>query len=271
MDPTGIVATSTHAILRGNPFHRHVVKRMSEPLPAVFSKPFSSISAPEAIVERILEALTLGELRAGDKLPDEAQLATSFGVARMTLRNALVVLRELGLVSTARGRFGGTFVTADVRERLREMALEKKISSEALRSLCDWRRAISGEACFLAALRASDAQLSEIETAAKAFVDGISDVDVRRSADARFHLLIAEIAGSHHLVEQERAIQDEFGVVYTSLPLLRQPVDTLSMDHDPLVKALRSRDADAARTEMVAHIESTYTWCCSLLRVKKMV
>jgi DNA-binding FadR family transcriptional regulator len=243
---------------------------MSEQLPAAFSKPFSSLSAPEAIVERILETLTSGELRAGDKLPDEAQLAMSFGVARMTLRNALVVLRELGLVSTARGRFGGTFVTADVRERLREMALEKKVSSEALRSLSDWRRAISGEACFLAARRASDAQLAAIADSAHGFVEGISDVDARRSADARFHVLIAEIAGSHHLVEQERAIQDEFGVVYTSLPSIRQPVGTLSMDHDLLVEALRSRDADRARAEMIAHIESTYTWCCSLLRVKKI-
>lgn len=243
---------------------------MSEQLPAAFSKPFSSLSAPELIVERILEAIASGELRAGDKLPDEAQLATTFGVARMTLRNALVVLRELGLVSTARGRFGGTFIAADVRDRLREMALEKKISGEALRSLSDWRRAISGEACFLAARRASDGQMAEIEAAAHCFVEGISDIDARRSADARFHVLIAEVAGSQHLVEQERAIQDEFRVVYTSLPAIRQPVDTLTLDHDPLLKALRSRDADLARTEMIAHIESTYAWCCSLLRVKKM-
>ncbi|MFT4510076.1 hypothetical protein [Caballeronia sp. 15711] len=83
-------------------------------------------------------------------------------------------------------------------------------------------------------------------------------------------MLIAEIASSCHLVEQERANQEEFGIVYASLPLIRQPVGTLSMDHDPPVRALCLRDADRTWAEMIAHIESTYAWCRSLLHVKKM-
>jgi GntR family transcriptional regulator, transcriptional repressor for pyruvate dehydrogenase complex len=244
---------------------------MPEQLPTRLDQTISSRSAPEAIVERILDALTSGDLKAGDRLPDQTQLAKSFGVARMTLRNALVVLQELGLISTARGRQGGTFVASDVRERLRDMGHETKITSAALRGFSDWRRAISGEACFLAAQRASKAQLRQIEEAAQGFVDTISDFNARRSADARFHVLIAEVTGSTQLVEQERAIQEQFNVLYRTLPPLVQPVGTLSMDHDPLLLALRTHDSDRARNEMIEHIESTHAWQCSLLRVKKLV
>jgi DNA-binding FadR family transcriptional regulator len=246
-------------------------KGMPEQLLTKLGQAVTSRSAPEAIVEQLLDALTSGELKAGDRLPDQTRLAQSFGVARMTLRSALIVLRDLGLISTARGRQGGTFVAPDARERLREMVRETKISSAALRSFSDWRRAISGEACFLTALRASDSQLRQIEEAAQGFVDSISDFDLRRSTDARFHTQIAEITGSTHLLEQERAIQEEFNVLYRSLPPLIQPVDTLSMDHDPLLLALRTHDPDRARAEMIEHIESTHAWHCSLLRVKKLV
>lgn len=244
---------------------------MSDRSVAAFDKPVSNLRAPELIVERILEVLTAGELKAGDRLPDEAQLAKSFGVARMTLRNALVVLRELGLVTTARGRFGGTYVAPDFRERLRDMASERTVSAEALRSLTDWRRAISGEACFLAARRATRTQIAAILDAARGFEECIQDADVRRAADSRLHVLIAEASGSRHLVDQERSIQEEFNVVHASLPIIQHAfTETRSMDHDPLLHALQSRDAEGARAEMIAHIESTYAWWCSLLGVKRV-
>jgi GntR family transcriptional regulator, transcriptional repressor for pyruvate dehydrogenase complex len=84
-------------------------------------------------------------------------------------------------------------------------------------------------------------------------------------------VLIAEVTGSTQLVEQERAIQEQFNVLYRTLPPLVQPVGTLSMDHDPLLLALRTHDSDRARNEMIEHIESTHAWQCSLLRVKKLV
>ncbi|MEK6421182.1 MAG: FCD domain-containing protein [Burkholderia gladioli] len=246
---------------------------MSEPLYAASSPtpaPRVTANAPDAILSRLLDALGSGELRAGAKLPDEAQLAQSYGVPRQSLRNALIVVRDLGLVTTERGRFGGTFVASDIHDRLHSMALERRIDAAQLRSLADWRRAVSGETCLLAARRASVAQLDAIEAAAQRFVDGILDVDVRRAADAQLHLLIAEASGSRHLVEQERAIQEAFGAVFASLPIVRHPVRVACMDHASLVQALVARDGERARAAMIVHVEASYAWCCSLLRVEKL-
>lgn len=62
----------------------------------------------EQIADRITERITSGELPPGSRLPSEAELATEYGVARMTVRRSIAALRERGLVVTLHGR--GTVV-----------------------------------------------------------------------------------------------------------------------------------------------------------------
>ena len=62
------------------------------------------------MVQRITEAIHLGLLADGEQLPVEVELARQFGVAPMTVREALAELRDQGLVETRRGRTGGSFV-----------------------------------------------------------------------------------------------------------------------------------------------------------------
>jgi len=63
------------------------------------------------LIERwFIDAISTGEIAAGDKLPSEPELATSFGVSRMTLRQALTTLQSRGLLERVPGRAGGTFI-----------------------------------------------------------------------------------------------------------------------------------------------------------------
>ena len=62
------------------------------------------------IEDRVAEAIAGGELRPGDRLPPERDLAERLGVSRMTLRQSLDSLERRGLVIRVRGRTGGTFV-----------------------------------------------------------------------------------------------------------------------------------------------------------------
>src|SRR5580698_6879906 len=61
--------------------------------------------------------IAVGALMPGDRLPTEQDLATWFGVSRMTLRHALAELTRRGLVTRAVGRHGGTFVAAPKLEQ----------------------------------------------------------------------------------------------------------------------------------------------------------
>lgn len=66
----------------------------------------------ERISTEVLERIRRGGLRPGDRVPSEMELATEFGVSRITSKRALEVLREAGLVERSRGR--GTFVVQDL-------------------------------------------------------------------------------------------------------------------------------------------------------------
>lgn len=226
--------------------------------------PVSGQSAPEAIVRRLTDAITSGELKPGDKLPREDELAKSLGVAPMTLRNALASLREFGLVVTTRGRFGGSFVASDVGERLREAARTRSMTAQELRSLTDWRRAISGEACYLAAERGAARDFELIQEAAAEFLRYAADVGKRRMADARLHTLIAEASRSADLLREEIQIQEKLNLLILPQPTPSLAKDTPSMQHDTLISAILRRDPEGARKEMLVHVESTYDWSSSM-------
>src|SRR5215468_3471864 len=83
------------------------------------------------VAERLSEAIQLGILLDGERLPPEARLAEQLGVSTVTLREALAVLRGQGLVTTRRGRGGGTFVSAPANlaeglvQRLRRLSIQE--------------------------------------------------------------------------------------------------------------------------------------------------
>ena len=83
---------------------------MSLAVEVVF-RPIRSGNVFEETVERVLHAIKLGVVTAGERLPAERELAVRLGVSRMTLRDALRVLEQAGYVESHRGRSGGTFVT----------------------------------------------------------------------------------------------------------------------------------------------------------------
>src|SRR5436305_4913691 len=78
-------------------------------LDTVFA-PVHSQTAFEETVDRLGTAIKLGLLPPGTRLPAERELCARFGIARSTLRQALVALAQSGHLRATRGRGGGTFV-----------------------------------------------------------------------------------------------------------------------------------------------------------------
>src|SRR5919106_4893134 len=74
-------------------------------------RPVREGNAFEEAVQRILQAIKLGAVTAGERLPAERDLAKRLGISRVTLREALRALIDAGYVESRRGRSGGTFVT----------------------------------------------------------------------------------------------------------------------------------------------------------------
>lgn len=212
----------------------------------------------EAIVRRIGEAIGSGILAPGEQLPAERELATMLGVAPMTLRQATAALREAGLLETRRGRGGGTFVALEPRRALAETGVP--ISAKALRELTLWRRAVSGEIAAQTALAATPADVERIEASARTVDEAADDRAAFRLADSRFHLVLAELAGSERLTSAEMAIQAELGEVLQNVPSPVVAAHLSAAGHDPIVAAIAAREPVSARQAMESHVESTYDW-----------
>src|SRR3982074_911032 len=110
----------------------------------------------QQIVQQIEESIEKGQLKPGDQLPAERELAQQFGVSRTAVREALKTLREKGLVEAYAGR--GTFVTNETARSMRH-TLDRMIrsgTSEGAVQLVEVREILEPEIAALAAQRADE-------------------------------------------------------------------------------------------------------------------
>src|SRR5947209_20531746 len=223
----------------------------------VFS-PLAEGALVEQTVRRLGEAIGLGLIEVGERLPSEAELASRLAIAPMTLREALRILREAGYLETRRGRGGGTFVrrsvpTPPAREARRHLA---RLTVEELSDLMDYRVAVSGAAVALAAERRTDVDLVALE----GLVERMAELDAftpYRRLDHRFHLTVASAARSPRLVIAETAIQVDLAKLLRLIPESAEMLHVSNEQHRQLLAALRGRDAARARAVMQTHVRGT--------------
>ncbi|HEX5813519.1 MAG TPA: FCD domain-containing protein [Pseudonocardia sp.] len=212
----------------------------------------------DAVLRRLSEGIRLGLLRPGEQLPSESELAESFGVAPVTVREALTALREQQLVVTRRGRTGGSFVR-DVPAEPADLLLERlrEIAPSQLRDLADHYVAVFGHSAQLAAERAGGADvrlLTEDVAELRRAVEVDADVDAGRRAEWRFHVDVAAAAQSPRLTRTVMGLQNEVG------PLLWLAATTDTARAEVLARvqgildAVRTCDAQRARSAATAHV-----------------
>jgi GntR family transcriptional repressor for pyruvate dehydrogenase complex len=207
----------------------------------------------DSVVRQLETALTVGLINDGDKLPPEIELAAEMGVSTVTLRQALSMLRNKGIIETRRGRGGGSYVrdsSAFSRQQVEEQLRTKSI--DVLRDLGDAGASAAGSAARLAAMRALPEDLERLMK----FADGFSAAtqsDACRRADSRFHIEIGVAAQSPRLTLLILQLQGE------TAPLLwapgTAPTDDAVQEHTRIVAAIRDRDALLAQTLAVEHCE----------------
>lgn len=174
--------------------------------------PEAWVGRADEIVQRITEAIHLGLLDDGERLPVEVDLAAQFGVAPMTVREALATLRDQGLVQTRRGRSGGSFVQRPAGPPIDQVAARlAEMSASDLRDLFDEHTAIAGQAALLAAQRAARYAVRRL-FALTDQLGAAATVGDRIRADSRFHIQIAIASQSARLARREANLQAELSV-----------------------------------------------------------
>lgn len=229
-----------------------------DPPPAAAFRPVKAGNTFEQTVERLVQAIKLGAVASGDRLPAERELARLLNVSRVTLREAIRALQDTGFVESRRGRSGGTFVRYDAARRrtggdARRMA--RKMGAELFDAL-DFRLVVEPGAAELAASRHLGAGERAHLLARLEAVRTASD-DAHRVADSRLHLTIAELSGSPLVAAACTEVQTRLDDLLAAIPVLHRNIEHSHAQHAAVVRAILAGNRRKARAAMEEHVEAT--------------
>jgi GntR family transcriptional regulator, transcriptional repressor for pyruvate dehydrogenase complex len=210
--------------------------------------------AAEQVIAHVRGLIERGELRPGDRLASERQLARDVGVSRPSVRAGLRSLAAMGVVQTRHG--AGTFITdgppALVNEALGLLAALHGIGFDPL---FEARRVLEVGSAALSAQRASGEQIMAMSDEITGMYAALDDPQDFLRHDVRFHRAVAlgannpvlgaliEMVASLHY-EQRRV------TVERARDQLRESADM----HRRIYQAIRAHDPEAARAAMDEHL-----------------
>ena len=221
-------------------------------------QPIKAKKIYEEIVEQIRGMITRGELKPGNKLPPERDMAEFLGVSRASVREALTALETIGILDIRPGE--GTFVkrTSD-SETFGSLTLLLSVEQTPEVQMMEVRRILETESAALAAKRATDADLQKIEESLLVMktAETISDaVD----ADVRFHFAIAEATKNSVLLRIMNTVADlmhhTFRQDRENLYANPELGARVLSEHEAILKALQARNSDEAWSKMLEHINN---------------
>jgi GntR family transcriptional repressor for pyruvate dehydrogenase complex len=208
------------------------------------------------VLGQIISLLSEGKLQPGDRLPTERELAALLGIGRPSVREALSALVLLGVVEQRQGR--GTFLV----DRIDRLPVEPYlyqlmlVEGPVFDDLLEVRELLEPAIAFLAAERATDADLAEIQSALELSEHQVASgagVDAEAVAGAAFHTALARATGNQtlaRLVESMRDLLSATGYV------LNEQEEGASLDaHRALTEAIVRRNASVAESLMRTHLK----------------
>mgnify|MGYP006277019301 CR=1 FL=1 len=226
--------------------------------------PVRVVAAHELVLDQIRTAIMLGRFRPGDCLPPERALAEFLNVSRTTVRGAVAILAEEGLIDVRRGRGGGLFVrethfdAASVRKTL-------KSNRDEILEVFEFRVTVESACAAAAARRRTPADLKQMHrliaemTAMKGPDGGLPSTPTEsahfHSLDTDFHLAVAKAARNRWL---EAAVLTGRIEMFRPAGSLFNALDvTGDYLHEEILRAIEDQQPEAAAAYMSEHITTT--------------
>jgi GntR family transcriptional regulator, transcriptional repressor for pyruvate dehydrogenase complex len=210
-------------------------------------------AAAELVVDHVRGQIERAEVKPGDRLPPERELAQRIGVSRPSVRAGLRSLSAMGVVQTRHG--SGTYI-ADGPPQLdsRPLSLLAALHGFTTEQMFEARRVLEVGVAGLAAERASGEQIAAMAEEVTGMFASVEDQQAFLMHDIRFHRAVAMASGNPilaSLVEMVSSLYFEHR--RRTLPRGRDLRET-AVIHRNIYHAVRAHDADRARREMSVHL-----------------
>ena len=214
--------------------------------------------AKTRLSDKVLEALVAliqrGQLKQGDRLPTETELAAQLGVGRSSIREAIGSLARAGLLEVAPRR--GTRVASPIGSEFSHI-VAASITYWSIRDFYELRILLEAETAGIAAERATPRQLELIGAKHRKIIDRIRAGKSWFDANSEFHTAIAKASGNTAFLFCLSGILGSYRSLRETINQLSSvPRDDIE-DHGRIVEALYSRDRDAAAEAMRVHLRRT--------------
>lgn len=215
-------------------------------------------SLSDRISDEVERLIRDEELKTGDQLPPERDMARMLGVSRASLREAVRVLSARGHLIVKHGQ--GVFVGTPRSERELRTALND--TELSLRELYAMREVLEVPAAVWAAENMTPKQLSEVRAALDS-LNAASDAEAidyeeLRHLDANFHLAIAVAARNRFLKQTSSVLHDMVLSGMETTLLIPGRTDIARADHERIFAALAARDVSAVRRAVRSHIRGAH-------------
>lgn len=217
--------------------------------------PIQSERLYEGIVSQIEQRIETGELKVGDQLPSERELAEQFEVSRTVVREAVKALRQKGLLEIRPGR--GTFITNGTSDTIRNsLGMLMKIgATKGWGNLVEVREILEPEIAALAATRITDEYISAMQEAVNIMDTALDNVDVFVEADLDFHLALAEGTQNPVIPILMDSIIDLLREQRKRTGLTKGGLQRGQIHHKKILAAVTGRDPQSARQAMQDHMK----------------
>jgi len=209
--------------------------------------------ATELVVAYVRKLIEAGDLRSGQRLPAERELATQVGVSRPSVRAALQSLAALGVVETRHG--AGTFVAVGPptlgSEPLRFLAALHRFSDD---EMFESRRVLEVGVVGLAAERATSDDLAAIADAVTEGFASLGDPLAFLVHDITFHRAVAGASGNPILASLVEMVSALFYEQRRLTAGRARDLARPAQEHRKIYQAIRARDRERAKTAMDEHL-----------------
>jgi DNA-binding FadR family transcriptional regulator len=212
------------------------------------------------VVEQIEDAILDGSLKAGDRLPPERELKETLKTSRSTLREALRVLEQKGLIEMRLGMGGGAVVkTVSAKPMSQSLGLLIRSQKVSLEQLAEFRERFEGDITALAASRAAGpntAPLHSLLEKARQCAEGGDDQGENFiEVDKEIHLHFARMTENPIYISILKTIHENINLYFRKyLTMATREMQQNLADLYALVEAIEKGDQEGARRLAQAHV-----------------
>jgi GntR family transcriptional repressor for pyruvate dehydrogenase complex len=222
-------------------------------------RPIRTKKLYQEIIDQIRELISGGELKPGDKLLSERDLAARLQVSRPSVREAIRYLELMGFVEIRRR--GGTFVRdTNADDIIRPLAMFLTVERSSLLEMFEVRRIFETATARMAAERATPDEVKRLEAALEAMRERLNarDSEKGEEADVEFHFAVAEATHNALLIRLFRTLSTDFsGAVSVARRRLYMDAENpkkLVAQHRRIFVAIQDHDPEGAARAMREHL-----------------